>query len=91
MPFNLNEFRQNLVLDGARPNLFDVTMTLPSFSTGVAATTAQSTLSFMIKSAQLPGSTLGTVPVFYFGREIKVPGNRTFPDFTLTIINDECF
>jgi hypothetical protein len=91
MPFNLNQFRSQLVLDGARPNLFDVTLTLPSFATGTAATTAQTTLNFMIKSAQLPGSTLGVVPVFYFGREIKVPGNRTFPDWTITVINDESF
>jgi hypothetical protein len=45
----------------------------------------------MAKAAQLPGSTIGTVPVFYFGREMKFPGNRTFADWTLTIINDEDF
>lgn len=91
MPFNLNDFRSKLSLDGARPNLFQVRMTLPSFSTAGVATKAQSNLSFMIKSAQLPGSTIGTVPVFYFGRELKYAGNRTFPDWTVTIINDEDF
>jgi hypothetical protein len=50
-----------------------------------------SLVSFMAKSAQLPGSTLGTVSVPYFGREIKLPGNRTFADWTITIINDENF
>jgi len=29
--------------------------------------------------------------VYYFGREMKFPGNRTFADWTLTIINDEDF
>jgi hypothetical protein len=48
-------------------------------------------LSFMAKSAQLPGSTLGTVPLYYFGREMKFAGNRTFADWTITIINDEDF
>jgi hypothetical protein len=45
----------------------------------------------MCKAAQLPGSTVNQVPVFYFGRELKFSGNRTFPDFTVTIINDEDF
>jgi hypothetical protein len=48
-------------------------------------------LSFMAKAAQLPGSSLGTVRVPYFGREIKLAGNRTFADWTITIINDENF
>jgi hypothetical protein len=39
----------------------------------------------------LPGSTIGTTPVYYFGREIKFAGNRTFADWSLTIINDEDF
>lgn len=91
MAFNLNAFRSKLSLDGARPNLFQVRMQLPTFATSGAATKAQTNLSFMIKSAQLPGSTIGTVPVFYFGRELKFAGNRTFPDWTVTIINDEDF
>ena len=45
----------------------------------------------MAKAAQLPGSSVGTVPVYYFGRELKFAGNRTFPDWTLQIINDENF
>jgi hypothetical protein len=45
----------------------------------------------MCKTAQLPGSTINTVPVQYFGRELKFAGNRTFTDWTITIINDEDF
>jgi hypothetical protein len=89
MAFNVAEFRANLVGDGARPNLFQVTMTFPTFST--EATTSAQALTFLCKSAQLPGSTLGTVPLFYFGRELKFAGNRNFADWTITIINDENF
>ena len=46
---------------------------------------------FFCKSAQLPGSTIGTVTVPYFGRELKFAGNRTFADWTVTVINDEGF
>lgn len=88
MAFNVNEFRSQMVGDGARPNLFEVTLPFPAFA---LPGTAQTKLSFMCKTAQLPGSTVGTVPVQYFGRELKFVGNRTFPDWTITIINDEDF
>jgi hypothetical protein len=84
MAFQISDFTQRLTGDGARPNLFQVVMSNIPGITG-------NKLSFMAKSAQLPGSTLGTVPVYYFGREMKFPGNRTFADWTITIINDEDF
>jgi hypothetical protein len=89
MAFNVSEFRANMTGDGARPNLFSVSLVFPTFVTGGSA--AGQKVTFMAKGAQLPGSTVGTVPVFYFGREMKLPGNRTFPDWTLQIINDEDF
>ena len=89
MAFNVTEFRSNLVGDGARPNLFQVSMTFPTFTTDAVG--AAQTLTFTAKAAQLPGSTLGTVPQYYFGRELKFVGNRSFADWTITIINDENF
>ena len=88
MAFNVNEFRSQMVGDGARPNLFEVSMPFPAFS---APGNAQTKLTFMCRSAQLPGATLGVVPVQYFGRELKFVGNRTFADCTITVINDEDF
>ena len=89
MAFNVTEFRANLIGDGARPNLFQVTMTFPTFSTD--SVNSGQALSFLCKTAQLPGSTVGTVPLYYFGRELKFAGNRNFADWTITIINDENF
>ena len=89
MAFNVAEFRANMIGDGARPNLFSVSLVFPTVAAeGVAA--GQKT-TFMAKAAQLPGSTINQVPVYYFGREMKFAGNRTFADWTLTIINDEDF
>jgi len=88
MPFNVNEFRSQLVGDGARPNLFQVTMPFPGFA---IPGPAQTKLTFMCKTAQLPGATIGVAPVQYFGRELKFAGNRTFADWTITVINDEDF
>ena len=88
MAFSVNDFRSQMQGDGARPNLFEVSMPFPGFS---SPGNAQTKLTFMCKTAQLPGATLGIVPVQYFGRELKFVGNRTFQDWTITIINDEDF
>lgn len=89
MAFNVAEFRANMVGDGARPNLFQVSLTFPSLVNGAVVAGQKTT--FMAKAAQLPGSTIGSVTVPYFGRELKFAGNRTFADWTITIINDEDF
>jgi hypothetical protein len=89
MAFNVTEFRANMIGDGARPNLFQVTLSFPTVAQNGTAAAQKTT--FMAKSAQLPGSTVGTVPLYYFGRELKFAGNRTFTDWTLQIINDEDF
>ena len=88
MAFNVNQFRSQLTGDGARPNLFEVSMPFPAFS---LPGNAQTKLTFMCKTAQLPGSTVNVVPMQYFGRELKFAGNRTFADWTITVINDEDF
>ena len=58
----------------ARPNLFEVEMVFHAFS---APENAQTKMTFMCRTAQLLGVTLGIVPVTYFGRELKFMGNRT--------------
>jgi hypothetical protein len=63
-------------------------MPFPAFS---LPGNAQTKLTFMCKTAQLPGATLGVVPMTYFGRELKFVGNRTFADWSITVINDEDF
>lgn len=89
MAFNVAEFRSQMIGDGARPNLFSVSLTFPTLvDTG---SDASRKANFMVKAAQLPGSTINQVPVFYFGRELKFAGNRSFADWTVTIINDEDF
>lgn len=88
MPFSINEFRSQMTGDGARPNLFEVNMPFPSFA---SPGNSQQKMSFMCKSAQLPGSTVGVIPTQYFGREVKFAGNRVFSDWVVTVINDEDF
>lgn len=87
--FNIQEFRSQMTGDGARPNLFEVELNFPTFVSNSAF--ARQKASFMCRAAQLPGSTVNQVPVNYFGRELKFAGNRTFPEWTVTVINDEDF
>lgn len=87
MAFNVQDFRSSLRYDGARPNLFEVSMS--TINVGVANIDPQ--MVFKCRAAQLPEDNIGVIPVNYMGREIKVPGNRTFPEWTVTVINDEDF
>lgn len=85
--FNVQEFRAQMSMDGARPNLFNCELPFLGNILGTAAVK----YNFMCRTAQLPGSTVNAVPVNYFGRELKFAGNRTFTEWTVTIINDEDF
>jgi hypothetical protein len=85
MAFNVNEIRANLIGDGARPSLFEVTMVNPASSSGDAV------LSYMVRAAQIPQSTINPIEVPYFGRRIKLAGSRTYANWTVTVMNDENF
>ena len=82
MAFSINELSQGLRFGGARPTLFDVQITF---------TQNQVETVFNIQTAQLPESTLGVIEVPYFGRKIKLAGDRTFAEWTVTVLNDEDF
>lgn len=85
--FNVQEFRAEMTGDGARPNLFNCSLPFLGNLLG----RANIKYNFMCRAAQLPGSTVNSVPVNYFGRELKFAGNRVFTEWTVTIINDEDF
>jgi hypothetical protein len=92
MAFNIESFKsQGLQFGGARPSLFRVILSFPAgVSTGALALNG-GRASFLVKSAALPASTIGEIDVSYFGRKIKLAGDRTFDDWTITILNDEDF
>ena len=90
MAFTINEFRSSaLASGGARANLFDVSIS------GTAATAnlggAVKEFTFACKAAAIPAMAVGVVEVPYFGRVVKVPGNKTFDNWSVTVINDEGF
>ena len=93
----ISEFKTKLSGGGARPNLFEVV--LPSFPDGITSQYPEGAwnqeerrdFKFLCKAAQLPGSTVPAINVPFRGRILKVAGDRTFDDWTVTVINDESF
>ena len=85
MAFNITNFQSELRFGGARANLFQVQIDNP-VDNGTFLKTP-----FMVQAAQIPEATIGVATVNYFGREVKLAGNRTFGDWEVTIINDEDF
>lgn len=90
MPFNINAFKEaGLVYGGARPSLFNIYLTVPG-GIGIDNISVQK-FSFVARAAELPASTIASFDVPYFGRKIKVAGDRTFTDWRVTVMNDEDF
>lgn len=84
MAFNINDIKSQLTFGGARANLFQVRIDTKNSG-------ANQIVPFMVQSAQIPSSNLGTIRVPYFGRILKLAGDRTFDPWSVSIINDEDF
>jgi len=87
MANSLTKFKSILAGGGARPNLFEVTISdFPGYTDAVGED-----IKFLCKGAQLPESTVGLVEVPFRGRTFKVAGDRTFAPWSITVINDTDF
>ena len=84
--FSVTKFREALGV-GSRPNLFKVTVTGPR-TTGYDVTSFE----YLCRSGSLPSATLGTIEIpMNGGRRLKMGGDRTFSEWTSTVLNDENF
>ena len=75
MAFNVTDFNNQYSGDYARPNLFEVQI-------------GGWDSKMFVKAASLPATTVNPVEVPYQNRKLKVPGDRSFEDWTVTILND---
>jgi len=90
MPFNINTFKSNgLVYGGARPSLFSVYLSVPQ-GIGIDSVSVDK-FRFVCRAAELPASAVSSIEIPYFGRKIKVAGERAFADWSVTVMNDEDF
>ena len=88
----ITDFKSRLVGGGSRANLFEVELYFPEGLTDVNVTGGVGDLQrFMVKGADLPGSTVSAISIPFRGRQLKVSGDRTFAPWTITVINDTNF
>lgn len=89
MAFNINQFKNlGLTSGGVRPSLFQVTVFTPP---NVGNSTVLTKFQFTCRASEVPAATVDSVTVPYFGRQIKLAGDRTFADWNVTVMNDEDF
>lgn len=82
MSFNISEFR-NALKGGARANQFYVEISPPSVVGG-----DYSQIRYLCKSADVPAFSIAPIVVPFRGRNVKVPGDRTYADWTATFLID---
>ena len=86
---SITNFRDRLVGGGARPNFFEVNITIPESVSKLGD--VDTDMRFMVKAAEIPAANLGNIPVPFRGRVLPVAGDRTFDPWTVTVINDTSF
>jgi hypothetical protein len=83
--FNINNIKSELTYGGARQTLFSVYIKNP------INTVADEKTQFLVRASSIPESRLGNIAVPFFGRKINLAGDRVFPEWNVTVINDEDF
>ena len=86
MSQNINTFRAKLAGGGARANQFKITFTSPALA-GIFPEKH----SALIRTGQLPGSSIGEVVVPFRGRSLYLAGDREYEPWTTTVLNDTDF
>ena len=85
MAFSISDMLSGgLKSGGARPSLFDVSIIYSNINFGVD-------FNFLCRATSAPASTIGQIEIPYFGRKIKLAGDRLFDNWNTTIMNDEDF
>lgn len=86
MSFNINNFKsRGLTKGGVRASLFQVQIN-PNIGENSATIDK---FTFTCRASEVPAASIEAVEVPYFGRKIKLAGDRTFGDWSVTIMNDE--
>ena len=83
---SINDFRTALEGGGARANQFQIVFNTPS-----RLPTFQGKHSFLVRTGQLPGSSVGEVVVPFRGRALYLAGDREYEAWTTTVLNDTDF
>ena len=85
---SITDFKAKLSGGGARPNQFKVTMPFPGYAQ-VGGEIEE--LAFLCRATALPGMTVPAFNVPFRGRAVKIAGDRTIEDWSVTVYNDTNF
>ena len=88
MSSNIDTFKANLAGGGARANQFRVIFNRPPTLAGGLSIVRSS---FLVRTGQLPGSSVGEVVVPFRGRNLYLAGDREYETWTTTVLNDTDF
>ena len=96
MSLKISEFAKALTNGGARSSMFDVELTgyITERASGegtdakAAIKETMADINFACRATTFPGMTVTPIVTTYFGREIKMPGELEFADWSVTIMND---
>ena len=81
--FNVSKLKGALAKGGARPSLFEFTVT--GQPTGVSL----DSIKYFCQVSALPPLTVTPIEKMYFGRTVKIPGDIVFGDLSTTIYQTE--
>lgn len=85
MAFSINDIRSKL--NPVRPTLFEITITFPGL--GPVSGRGLTDFQFYCRASSVPPSIVGQIEVPYFGRMMKIPGDRSFENWSVQVYNDE--
>ena len=87
----IDKFKSRLTGGIARPNLFEVVLAFPDGVVDESVSDIDPKTRFLVKAAALPASNIAPISVPFRGRQLKIAGDRTFDEWTITVINDTDF
>ncbi len=87
----IDKFKSRLTGGIARPNLFEVVLAFPDGVVDASVADIDPKTRFLVKAAALPASNIAPISVPFRGRQLKIAGDRTFDEWTITVINDTDF
>jgi hypothetical protein len=86
--FDVNQFKSDgLKFGGVRPTQFEVNIYVPTS----LISTQTPRIRFFCHSTTAPPMIQDSIRVPYFGRTLKYVGDRDYPDWTVSVFNDEDF
>lgn len=78
---NIDKFKTALSKGGVRSNLFRV-------QGDIGNTSLPTKVGYLCRAAAMPATTIAAIEVPYRGRQLKIPGDRSYAEWSLTFMSD---